>query len=164
MESPHRRPLRSFTTFSRLTAGPPKTPRRYSNDAKSQPTAPKPSPPRRPGPALPRDDIAVREKCLWRLLYETAARAEEVLSSDVDDLDVASKRLRVVRKGGDTDWLHFQSGSARLLPRLTTGRETGPLFLAARRPGPARVPASVDSAPTLAALDSSRSEPSTSSS
>lgn len=32
----------------------------------------------------------------------------------------------VVRKGGDTDWLHFQSVSARLLPRLITGRETGP--------------------------------------
>ena len=31
-----------------------------------------------------RADVAVREKCLWRLLYETAARAEEVLSCDVD--------------------------------------------------------------------------------
>ena len=33
-----------------------------------------------------RTDVAVREKCLWRLLYETAARAEEVLSTDIADL------------------------------------------------------------------------------
>jgi len=56
------------------------------------------------------------------LLYETAARAEEVLSSDVDDLDLENKRLRVLRKGGDADWLHFQSGSARLLPRVIGDR------------------------------------------
>jgi integrase len=41
-----------------------------------------------------RADVAVREKCLWRLLYETAARAEEVLSSNVDDLELENKRLR----------------------------------------------------------------------
>jgi hypothetical protein len=34
-----------------------------------------------------RADVAVREKALWRLLYETAARAE-VLSLDVGDVDV----------------------------------------------------------------------------
>jgi integrase len=94
-----------------------------------------------------REDVAIREKCLWRLLYETAARAEEVLSADVSDLDLANKRLRVVRKGGDKDWLHFQSGSARLLPRLIEGRDAGPLFLADRRPSPARAPASVDLCP-----------------
>jgi integrase/recombinase XerC len=94
-----------------------------------------------------REDVAIREKCLWRLLYETAARAEEVLSADVGDLDLENKRLRVVRKGGDKDWLHFQSGSARLLPRLTEGRDAGPLFLADRRPAPARTPATVDLCP-----------------
>lgn len=94
-----------------------------------------------------RTDVGVREKCLWRLLYETAARAEEVLSSDVDDLDLENKRLRVRRKGGDADWLHFQSGSARLLPRLIGDRRAGPIFLADRRPGPARTPAAVDLCP-----------------
>jgi len=94
-----------------------------------------------------RDDVAIREKCLWRLLYETAARAEEVLSADVDDLDLENKRLRVARKGGDQDWLHFQSGSARLLPKLVSGRDAGPIFLASRRPAPARAPASVDLCP-----------------
>lgn len=94
-----------------------------------------------------RTDVAIREKCLWRLLYETAARAEEVLSADVADLDLENKRLRVRRKGGDADWLHFQSGSARLLPRLIGDRRTGPIFLAERRPAPARTPAAGDLCP-----------------
>lgn len=94
-----------------------------------------------------RDDIAIREKCLWRLLYETAARAQEVLSADIEDLDLDNKRLRVRRKGGDSEWLHFQSGSARLMPRLIGDRDRGPIFLADRRPAPARVPASLDLCP-----------------
>ena len=53
----------------------------------------------------------------------------------------------MVRKGGDSDWLHFQSGSARLLPRLIGERDAGPIFLADRRPASARAPASVDLCP-----------------
>jgi integrase len=30
-------------------------------------------------------DVPLRDKALWRLLYETAARAEEVLGLDVPD-------------------------------------------------------------------------------
>ena len=41
---------------------------------------------------------AQREKTLWRLLYETAARAQEILSLDADDLDLANKRARVRSK------------------------------------------------------------------
>ena len=94
-----------------------------------------------------RDDVAVREKALWRLLYESAARAQEVLSLNVEDLDLENKRARVRSKGGDIEWLHLQSGSARLLPKLIAGRPRGPLFLADRRPAPARMPAAVDVCP-----------------
>jgi integrase len=94
-----------------------------------------------------REDIGLREKALWRLLYETAARASEALSINVEDVDLDNKRVRVRSKGGDTDWLHFQTGSARLLPRLIGGRTRGPLFLADRRPVPARAPATVDRCP-----------------
>ena len=94
-----------------------------------------------------RDDVAVREKALWRLLYETAARAGEVLSLNVEDLDLENKRARVVSKGGDVEWLHLQAGSARLLPRLIAGRSDGPLFLSDRRPAPARMPAAADLCP-----------------
>jgi integrase len=91
-----------------------------------------------------RDDVAVREKALWRLLYETAARAGEVLSLNVEDLDLENKRARVRAKGGDVEWLHLQAGSTRLLPRLIAGRSRGPLFLSDRRPAPARAPAAAD--------------------
>ena len=78
----------------------------------------------------------MREKALWRFLYETAARATEALSINIEDLDLDNKRVRVRSKGGDTDWLHFQTGAARLLPRLIAGRARGPLFLTDRAPRP----------------------------
>jgi integrase len=52
-----------------------------------------------------RGDLGVREKALWRFLYETAARATEALSINIEDLDLDNKRVRVRSKGSDTDWL-----------------------------------------------------------
>jgi integrase len=94
-----------------------------------------------------RRDIDLRERTLWRLLYETAARADEVLRLNVEDLDIAAKRARTRSKGGDVDWLFFGSGSARLLPRLIAGRRAGPVFLSSLRPSPARAPAAGDICP-----------------
>jgi len=91
-----------------------------------------------------RESVALRERCLWRLLYETAARADEALSLNVEDVDVANKRAVVISKGGDRELLHFQAGSARLLPRLIASRRRGPLFLADRPPVPSRAPAAED--------------------
>lgn len=82
---------------------------------------------------LGREDVALREKTLWRLLYESAARACEVLALDVEDLDLANRRARVRRKGGAVDTITWQTPTARLLPRLLGGRRTGPLFLTDRR-------------------------------
>ena len=45
-------------------------------------------------------------------------------------------------RGRTTDWVHWQAGTALLLPRLLAGRREGPVFLTARRP--ARVAASAD--------------------
>lgn len=94
-----------------------------------------------------REDVAIREKALWRLLYETAARASEILSLNVEDIDRDNRRAVVRSKGGDIDLLHFQTGSARLIPRLIDDRPRGPLFLADRRPAPGRAPALVDVCP-----------------
>ena len=94
-----------------------------------------------------REDASVRERAFWRLCYETAGRAGEVLGLNVEDVDLANKRARVRSKGGDVEFLHFQSASARLLPKLIAGRSRGPLFLAERRPVPARTPAAVDLCP-----------------
>lgn len=91
-----------------------------------------------------RRDVPVRDRCLWRMLYETAARAEEVLRLNVEDLDLARKRATIVRKGGDSDVVHWQSGTARLLPYVIGGRSRGPLFLASRPPAPTNAPASSD--------------------
>jgi site-specific recombinase XerD len=44
-------------------------------------------------------DLSLRERTLWRLLYETAARANELLALDVEDLDLANRRARVHSKG-----------------------------------------------------------------
>lgn len=89
-------------------------------------------------------DIAVRDRCLWRLLYESAARANEVLQLNVEDVDLAARRAVIVSKGGDTDVLHFASGTARLLPKVVAGRTRGPLFLTTRPPAPSRTVAMTD--------------------
>ena len=68
------------------------------------------------------------------MLYETAARAEEILSLDAGDLDLPSKRGRVISKGGSTNWVHWQTGTALPFSRLLAGRREGPVFLIARRP------------------------------
>jgi integrase/recombinase XerC/integrase/recombinase XerD len=81
-----------------------------------------------------RRDLPLRERNLWRLLYETAARANELLALDVEALDLANRRARVHSKNGAVEWVFWQTGSAQLLPRLLAGRTSGPVFLADRRP------------------------------
>jgi integrase len=81
-----------------------------------------------------RRDLPLRERTLWRLLYETAARANELLALDVEDLDLANRRARVHSKGGAVEWVCWQTGSGQLLPRLLAGRTSGPVFLGDRRP------------------------------
>ena len=101
---------------------------------------------------LSRRDIPLREKTLWRMLYETAARASEILALNVEDLDLEQRRAAVRSKGGDTEFVYWDTGTAHLLPRLLrlpdgTSRTSGPLFLASRRPVPARRPAPRDICP-----------------
>ncbi len=94
-----------------------------------------------------RRDIALREKTLWRLLYETAGRANEALSLDVEDLDLANRRAVIRGKNGERDYLHWQTGTAHLLARLVAGRATGPVFLSDRRASSSRAPATADVCP-----------------
>lgn len=89
--------------------------------------------------ALRRLDVALREKTCWKMLYESAARAEEVLCLNVEDLHPGDKRGRTLAKGGTTEWIHWQSGTAQLVPRLIAGRSRGPLFLTGRK-APAGTP------------------------
>ena len=97
--------------------------------------------------ALTRRDVPLREKTLWRMLYETAARASEVLALNIEDPGLDARRAPIRSKGGDTEWICRGSGTAHLLPRLIRGRHAGPVFLSERRPGPARRPAARDLCP-----------------
>lgn len=76
----------------------------------------------------------IRERTLWRMLYETAARANEVLELNVADLDLRERSAVVTSKGGNVDRVFWATGTARLLPHLLDGRTSGPVFLSARRP------------------------------
>ena len=78
--------------------------------------------------------------------------ASEILGLDVEDLDLEQRRAPIRSKGGDTEFVYWDTGTAHLLPRLLrlpdgTPRTSGPLFLASRRPVPARRPAPRDICP-----------------
>jgi integrase len=95
------------------------------------------------------DKRGLRERVLWRMLYEAAARAEEILTLNVEDLDPEFRRARVKSKGGAVEYVHWATGTARILPRLLRGRTSGPVFLADRRApasGP-RAPSAEDTCP-----------------
>ena len=79
------------------------------------------------------EDISIRERTPWRMLYETAARSAEVLALNVEDLDLPNRCARVRRKGGAINIVVWQTGTARLLPRLLKGRRSGPVFVTERK-------------------------------
>ncbi|MEU1473782.1 hypothetical protein [Streptomyces sp. NPDC005760] len=81
-------------------------------------------------------DVSLREKTFWKMLYESAARADEVLCLNVEDLYPQDKRGRITAKGGAIEWIHWQSGTAQLLPRLIARRTRGPLFITDRKARP----------------------------
>lgn len=104
-------------------------------------------------------DVSLREKTLWRMLYETAARTSELLELNVEDLNLAGRTAMVRGKGAGTarrrtytrehvimEPIFWDAGTARLLPRLLDGRTKGPVFLTDRRPSPghARAPRDID--------------------
>ena len=55
-------------------------------------------------------DVPIREKTLWTMLYETAARSSEVLALDIEDLDRRNRRSKVTRKGSAVDVIVWQTG------------------------------------------------------
>jgi integrase len=75
-----------------------------------------------------------------------------VLRLDVQDLDLANRRAQVTRKGGAVDVIVWQTGTARLLPRLLKGRKSGPLFLTDRRSRVELPPGDIDPASGKARL------------
>lgn len=89
-------------------------------------------------------DAPLRERVLWHMLYESSARAEEVLMLDVPELDTTNRCAVVTRKGGARDLIAWQTGTARLLPRLLVDRKSGPVFLTDRKARPSVAKTDVD--------------------
>lgn len=77
--------------------------------------------------------LPLRDRLLWVMLYETGARVSEIIQLDVGDLDLRpGKRCTkepIRAKGNKHRRLHWQSGTAQLLPRYLKGRKAGPLLL-----------------------------------
>nr|WTB12039.1 site-specific integrase [Streptomyces antimycoticus] len=102
---------------------------------------------------IARRDVHLREKTLWRMLYETVARAEEILEVNIEELDLAGRRAPVKAKGAQPrtrrrsapreefvlETVYWDAGTARLLPRLIKGRTRGPVFVTHRKPGPGKM-------------------------
>ena len=91
--------------------------------------------------------IPIRERVFVAMAYDTAARANELLNLNVEDLDLPNRQAVVIGKGGNAEPVFWTSVTARLLPRLIGGRRRGPLFLADIGPAPARRPAAADLCP-----------------
>ena len=88
-------------------------------------------PARRSDRAIPRarldklltdDQHGLRERVLWRMLYETAGRAEELLSLNIEDLDLEFRRGRVTSKGGAIEYVHWATVRRALSSCLGQGR------------------------------------------
>ena len=58
----------------------------------------------------------LRDKTFWWLLYDSAARAGEVLALDVDDLDVPRRRAVVTGKGGRAELIGWRPGPPGCCP------------------------------------------------
>jgi len=82
-------------------------------------------------------------------LRDRRPRREELLSLNVEDLDLEFRCGRVTSKGGAIEYVHWATGTARLLPRLLRGRTSGPVFLAGRHApvSGSRAPAEADVCP-----------------
>lgn len=103
--------------------------------------------------AIPIDDLRalwsdpdhrLRDRTFWVLKYSTGARADELLGLDVPDVDLANREAQIIGKGGDAQRIFWDSEAGRLLARLIAARAQGPVFLADKRPSPARAPAAAD--------------------
>ncbi len=80
---------------------------------------------------IARREVNLREKTLWRRLYETAGRADEIRGVNIEGLDFSGRRCPVKAKGARIkarrrgqaredvvlETVYWDAGTARLLPR-----------------------------------------------
>lgn len=86
--------------------------------------------------ALP---VSLREQALWRVLYDSAAPAAEVLALDAHQIDLSRHRARALPGAGSPASIEWQTATSQILRWLLSGRTWGPVFLTDRK-APARTP------------------------
>jgi hypothetical protein len=91
---------------------------------------------------------SLREHAFWRVIYDTAGPAGDILGLDAGQLDPLGHRARiglaVAGQRGLTDgWLQWTDGTSQLLSWLLAGRRSGPVFLTGRRAPDGPLPADI---------------------
>jgi site-specific recombinase XerD len=84
----HLAALRSLAGYALRQEWIPTDPTRHLERRKTTGRSDKTIPATRLDKLFADDRAALRERVLWRMLYETAARAEEVLTLNIPDLDL----------------------------------------------------------------------------
>jgi hypothetical protein len=109
-----------------------------------------------PGPAAPVPPLTsvqvarlfgtgagLREQAFWRVIYDSAAHVDDVLSLNASGLDLAGGRAPIARPGRAHDRIGWHDGTGQLLRWLLAGRTYGPVFLTDRRAPAGADPADV---------------------
>ncbi|WP_217370792.1 tyrosine-type recombinase/integrase [Nonomuraea antri] len=112
----HLSALISFTTWAQRQDLPAINPARRLTRRNTTHRGDRAIPAARLEKLLTDDRHPLRERLLWRFLYETAARAEEISSLNLEDLDTEFRRARVRTKCGALEYVHWATVTARPLP------------------------------------------------
>ncbi|GAA0991714.1 hypothetical protein GCM10009555_079480 [Acrocarpospora macrocephala] len=135
----HRAAVRSFTAWARRDQGWTAANLSAGLDRRPEPRGrTRGMDPAHVETLLTHPGLPLRERTLWAMLYESAAGAALALSLDIEDLDL---------DGGHGRGVHWGPKTAALLPQLIANRHRGPVFLADRKPAPARMPPARDICP-----------------
>jgi hypothetical protein len=102
-----------------------------------------------PLPALTGSQVAellaagpsLREQAFWRVLYDSAGHADDVLGLDAGQLDARGHRARAAGAAGG--WIRWHADTGQLVRWLLAGRSFGPVFLTDRRAPAGAVPADI---------------------
>lgn len=86
---------------------------------------------------------SLREHAFWRLLHDSGASAEDLLSLDVGHLDLPHHRARLPGRPATDGPITWREGASQLLRWLVTGRPTGPVFVTSRKAPAGASPAHV---------------------
>jgi hypothetical protein len=94
-----------------------------------------------PAPALTSGQVAdlfraraaLREHVFWRVIYDSAAHADDVLSLEAGRLDLPGGGAPLRSPGQADGWIRWRDSTGQLLRWLLAGRSYGPVFLTDRR-------------------------------